>query len=52
VNISVSKEFLQKLLNYLDEKPHKEVRFFIDEILKCQPVQEGSKDGDKRKDEN
>ena len=37
--IGYKQEVLEALLNYLDTKPHREVRGLIDELSKGQPVE-------------
>jgi len=34
----IEEALLDSILNYLDERPHKEVRGLVDGIIKCPPV--------------
>ena len=39
----ISLELLQSIVNYLENKPHREVRALIDEIAKCKPIEKEEK---------
>ena len=41
-NFIVTKELLEKVLNYLATKPYIEVAAFIQELSQCKPIQDTS----------
>ena len=51
MKLLIEQKLAQEIADYLDSKPHKEVRRLIDGLLQCKP-QEEAKDADNRKNEN